>query len=188
MLYGELNMNNSRVDEMDRSQIKNMSDEAKSDLNADPITGEPGSHPIGTGVGAVGVGALGAVAGAAAAGATVGAVAGPLGALAGAAVGTIIGGIAGHAAGEKIDPTKEGAYWREVHRSAPYHHNDTVYEKDYRYAYQLGYDARAQHPKDTHFSQVEDQLHLDWERNKGDSALTWEEAKSAAKNAWDRLS
>ena len=43
-------------DQMDREQIKQMSDEAKSDLNADPITGEPGSHPIGTGIGAFLVG------------------------------------------------------------------------------------------------------------------------------------
>lgn len=180
-------MNNSRIDEMDRSQVKKMSDTAKSDLNADPITGEPGSHPIGTAVGAIGVGAVGAVAGAAVAGAAVGAVAGPLGALAGAAVGTIIGGIAGHAAGEKMDPTHEGAYWREAYRTSSYYQEDMDYERDYRIAYQLGYDARVQYPETTHFNEIEDKLHLDWERSKGDSRLTWEEAKIAASDAWKRL-
>ena len=42
------------------------------DMNRDPITGEPGSHPVGTGVGA---------AGGAAAGAVVGSVFGPIGTL-----------------------------------------------------------------------------------------------------------
>lgn len=172
-------MTNSRQDEMDRSQIRKMSDAAKSDLNADLITGEPGSHPIGTGIGALGVAAVGAA---------VGAVGGPFGALAGAAVGTIIGGYAGHAVGEKIDPTKEGAYWREAHRNAPYYQEDRDYERDYSVAYQLGYDARAHHTKQTQFSQVEDMLHRDWERNKGDSRLTWEEAKAAANDAWNRIS
>ncbi|MBC7750312.1 MAG: hypothetical protein H7Z73_01130 [Candidatus Saccharibacteria bacterium] len=180
-------MNNSHIDEMDRNQIKKMSDDAKSDLNADPITGEPGSHPIGTGIGAVGVAAVGAVAGAAAAGAAVGSIGGPLGALAGAAVGTIIGGLAGHAAGEKIDPTKEGAYWREAHRNMPYYQDGRDYDRDYKVAYQLGYEARAKHPEAKHFSQVEGALHLEWERNKGDSMLTWEEAKAAASDAWNRL-
>ncbi len=180
-------MNNSRIDEMDRSQIKKMSDTAKADLNADMITGEPGSHPIGTGVGALGVAAVGAVAGAAAAGAAIGSIGGPLGALAGAAVGTVIGGIAGHAVGEKIDPTKEGAYWREAHRNAPYYQDDRDYDRDYKVAYQLGYDARAHHTQATHFNQVEDAIHLDWERTKGDSRLTWEEAKAAASDAWKRL-
>ena len=46
------------------------------DLNRDPITDEPGSHPVGTGVGATG----GAVAGAAA-----GAIGGPIGMAVGAA-------------------------------------------------------------------------------------------------------
>jgi len=181
-------MNNSRIDEMDRQQIKKMSDAAKADLNADMITGEPGSHPIGTTVGALGVAAVGAVTGAAVAGAAVGSIGGPLGALAGAAVGTIIGGFAGHAAGEKIDPTHEGAYWREAHRSAPYYQSGQDYERDYKIAYQLGYDARAEHGEATHFDDIEDKLHLEWERTKGDSQLTWEQAKSAAKDAWNRLS
>ncbi len=52
----------------------------------DPITGEPGAHPVGVGVGAVGAGI---------AGAAIGMVAGPLGALIGAAIGAVAGGLAG---------------------------------------------------------------------------------------------
>lgn len=47
-------MSNDVYDNMDRDQIKKMSEDTREDLNADPITGEPGSHPLGTGVGAAG--------------------------------------------------------------------------------------------------------------------------------------
>ncbi len=62
----------------------------------DPITGEPGAHPLGVGVGAVGAGL---------AGAAIGMVAGPVGALIGAAIGAVAGGLAGKevAAGDE-DP------------------------------------------------------------------------------------
>ena len=43
----------------DRDRIKNAPDQVKKDLNADPITGEPGSHPVGTGLGAAGGAAAG---------------------------------------------------------------------------------------------------------------------------------
>ena len=56
------------------------------DMNPDPITGKPGSHPLGTGVGATG-GAL--------AGAAIGAPAGPVGMAAGAAIGAAVGGATG---------------------------------------------------------------------------------------------
>ena len=69
------------------------------DANRDPLTGEPGAHPVGTGIGAV--------VGGAAAGAAAGTVAGPVGTAVGAAMGASVGGLAGKAAAEKIDPTVE---------------------------------------------------------------------------------
>lgn len=59
------------------------------DLNRDPITDEPGAHPVGTGVGATG----GAIAGAAA-----GTIAGPVGTMVGGVIGAVVGGLAGKAA------------------------------------------------------------------------------------------
>jgi outer membrane lipoprotein SlyB len=68
--------------------------------NRDPITGAPGAHPVGVG--------LGAAAGGIAAGAAVGTVAaGPVGTVVGAAVGAIAGGLGGKAVAEKLDPTVE---------------------------------------------------------------------------------
>ena len=63
-------------------------------LHPDPITGEPGAHPV-----AVGAGALGG----AGAGALVGAFAGPIGAVIGAAIGAIAGGVVGHEAAVSSD-------------------------------------------------------------------------------------
>src|SRR5205809_305528 len=80
--------------------------------NADPITGEPGSHPVGTGVGATG----GAVAGAAA-----GTIGGPAGMVGGTVVGAVVGALAGHAAAEAIDPTAEDKHWRENYDREPYY-------------------------------------------------------------------
>jgi phage tail tape-measure protein len=72
--------------------------------NADPITGAPGAHPVGVGLGA----AAGGVAGGIAAGAAVGTVAaGPVGTVVGAAVGAIAGGLGGKAVAEHFDPTTE---------------------------------------------------------------------------------
>jgi len=65
--------------------------------NRDPLSGELGAHPVGTGVGAV--------AGGVATGAAVGTVAGPIGTAVGAAVGAVAGGLAGKGVAEEVDPT-----------------------------------------------------------------------------------
>jgi outer membrane lipoprotein SlyB len=66
--------------------------------NLDPITGTPGAHPVGVGLGAaVGGIAVGAAAGTVAAG--------PVGTVVGAAVGAIAGGLGGKAVAEHFDPT-----------------------------------------------------------------------------------
>src|SRR5437762_13109684 len=67
--------------------------------NRDPITGAPGAHPVGTG--------LGAAAGGMAAGAATGSVAGPVGAAAAAGGGAGGGGPAGRGMGGQLDPTLE---------------------------------------------------------------------------------
>lgn len=70
-------------------------------LNLDPITGAPGSHPIGTGIGATGGAAAGMAIGSM--------VAGPLGSAVGGAVGALAGGLAGKGVGEAVNPTAEVA-------------------------------------------------------------------------------
>jgi phage tail tape-measure protein len=69
--------------------------------NLDPITGTPGAHPVGVGLGA----AVGGIAAGAAAGTVV---AGPLGTVVGATVVAIVGGLGGKAVAEHFDPTLAG--------------------------------------------------------------------------------
>ena len=94
--------------------------------NADPITDEPGAHPIETGVGAA--------AGGAAAGIAAGVVGGPVAAAVGVAVGAVAGGYAGKSVGEIIDPTTADGWLRDRFMSRPYALDDDDYE-DFRAAY-----------------------------------------------------
>lgn len=167
----------SDYDNIDRDEVKNMSAEAKEDLNADPITGEPGSHPVGTGIGA---------AGGAAAGAAIGAIAGPLGALIGGAIGAVVGGGAGSAAAEAIDPTLEEAYWRAEYANRPSYVSGHDFDRDYHPAYAVGYANRHRYPADARFEDYETDLERSWNEVKGESRLAWADAKHAARDAWDR--
>src|SRR3954469_21720548 len=121
----------------------------KKHLNRDPITGAPGAHPVGTG--------LGAAAGGMAAGAAAGAVGGPIGAVAGAAVGAVVGGLAGKRVAENIDPTIEEAYWRENYRNRPYATKSDYTYDDYGPAYMYGVDNYSRYPGKS-FDQVEGDL------------------------------
>lgn len=146
------------------------------DMNRDPITGEPGSHPIGTGVGS---------AGAAAVGAALGAPFGPIGMLVGGAIGAVAGGAAGHAAGERIDPTGEAEYWKGAHTSRSYYDKNHTWD-DYEPAYRYGWESRTQHRDRTWDNNLESDLERGWNTAKGKSAMTWDKAKNAVRDAWDR--
>ncbi|WP_420008521.1 hypothetical protein [Xanthomonas sacchari] len=147
------------------------------DLNRDPISGTPGSHPVGVGIGGT--------AGGVAAGALAGTVFGPLGTLIGAAVGVVAGAAAGKGVAERIDPTGEDAYWREEYRNRDYAKADYDYDRDYAAAYGLGLQAREQYPSRT-WDEHERELSHDWGTRRGDSRLEWDEAKLAARDSWER--
>lgn len=144
------------------------------DLNRDPITEEPGAHPIGTSVGAAG----GAVAGAAA-----GAMAGPAGAAVGGVVGAVVGGLAGKAAGEAINPTAEEAFWRDNYHKEPYYEAGRSYD-DYGPAYRLGLSGRQRY--EDPWTAVEPRLAGEWEDTRGNSTLNWDRARPASQAAWTR--
>lgn len=150
---------------------------AAGDDNRDPISGAPGAHPIGTGVGA----ALGG----AAAGAAAGTVVGPVGTVVGAAVGAIVGGLAGKGVAESIDPTHELAYWRENHNTRPYADKATAFD-EYEPAYGYGVASYAKYPGRS-FDDVDSDLSRDWNASRGQSTLGWDRARSAARDAWDRV-
>lgn len=163
---------------MDQTDRRERGLDSTPDANRDPLTGTPGSHPVGTG--------LGAVAGGVAAGAAIGTVAGPIGTAVGAAVGAIAGGLAGKGIAEMIDPTVEDAYWRDEYSSRPYYTSDYTFD-DYAPAYRYGYSS---YPKyhDRSFDEVERDLARDWNSARGDSRLEWDRAKHAARDSWQRVS
>jgi uncharacterized protein (TIGR02284 family) len=146
------------------------------DYNLDPISREPGSHPVGTG--------LGAAAGGAAVGVAAGAVAGPVGAAVGAVVGAVAGGIGGKAAAESLNPTAEEAYWQSAYDKEAYYEPGRVYE-DYAPAYRMGMYARGEYQGS--FDDAEPQLSSNWESRRETSTLDWPEARSASRAAWDRV-
>jgi uncharacterized protein (TIGR02284 family) len=145
------------------------------DLNRDPITDEPGAHPVGTGVGAAG----GAVAGAAA-----GAVGGPIGVAVGGVIGAVVGGLAGKAAAEAVNPTAEEEHWRDNYTREPYYEQGRSFD-DYGPAYRLGVSGRTKYEGD--WNSAEPRLASEWQSTRGSSNLDWERAKPASRAAWERV-
>jgi hypothetical protein len=148
----------------------------------DPITGAPGAHPVGTG--------LGAAAGGLAAGALAGTVVGPVGTVIGAAIGALAGGLAGKGVAELVDPTAEGAYWRDNYTQRDYVEPGAAWD-DYEPAYRYGVDAYGMGMTTGpggFFDDNHDRLAEGWDRARGDSSLSWDRAKHAVRDSWERAS
>lgn len=144
------------------------------DSNPDPITGAPGSHPAGTGIGA---------ASGAATGAAVGAIGGPVGAAIGGVSGAVVGGLIGHGIGEAVDPTEDD-YWRESYTDRPYRRDGAEYD-DYEPAYRLGYNAYDARQVDYN-DDIDAELAKTYEKRRGNSSLEWEHARPAVRDAYTR--
>ncbi len=154
------------------------------ELHPDPITGEPGSHPVATGVGA----AAGGVTGAA-----VGMLGGPLGIAVGAFVGAFAGGLAGKEIAESIDPSAEDAFWREHHRDQSYATGEQPFDA-FAPAYRAGYTGFREGQT---FDEREADLRMEYEGGpqKADAEaevpstekLHWDEARAAARAAYERV-
>ncbi|MDQ2824366.1 MAG: hypothetical protein M3R29_02855 [Verrucomicrobiota bacterium] len=84
------------------------------------------------------------------------------------------------------EPNKEEAYWREHHATQSYADKNLSYEH-YAPAYRVGH-AAAKKYAGKRFEEIEDDLALDYEKNRIGSALPWDRARPATKAAWDKLS
>jgi len=167
--------------------------------NLDPLTGEPGAHPIGTGIGAATAGATGAA---------LGSSVGPFGTALGAVIGAVVGGLIGKGFAEGLDPTAEDAYWREHHSSQSFADKERKYE-EYSEAYRSGYTG---YREGINFDEREADLRMEYEggpqkseaevdHTSADAAvipgsiqnnlrtdpLHWDEAREAARAAYDRV-
>ncbi|HET6545404.1 MAG TPA: hypothetical protein VFG55_01505 [Rhodanobacteraceae bacterium] len=157
--------------------MENPAPDDRDEKNRDPLSGEPGAHPVGTGIGAV--------VGGAASGAVAGSVAGPVGTGVGAAVGAVVGGLVGKGVAEAVDPTAEEAYWNENYAGRPYVKEGVAYEY-YRPAYRFGWEARVLHP-DKSWDEVRPTLQQYWTGDPANFELPWEDAEGAVRDAWDRI-
>lgn len=145
------------------------------DANRDPLTNEPGAHPVGTGVGAA--------MGGAAAGAAAGAFGGPVGAAIGGVAGAVAGGLAGKAAAEAVNPTDEDAFWRENYSREPYYVGGRSYDQ-YRPAYELGWSSVGRYEGD--FDAIEPRLADDWRARHAEAGLAWTDVQPATRAAYER--
>lgn len=168
-------MNNDNTNR-DRDNRDNLGRTESNDANRDPITGTPGAHPVGTGIGAAGGGA---------AGAAIGMVGGPVGAAVGAVVGAVAGGLGGKAVAESIDPTAEDAYWQQNYKTRPYANSQVEY-KEYQPAYRYGWE-HASKAQGKSFDDVRPTLQRDWDKSRSGSSLDWDRAEPAARDAWERV-
>jgi hypothetical protein len=158
--------------------------------NPDPVTGEPGAHPVATGIGAAAAGAV-----ATAIGATVG----PIGALLGAVVGSIAGGLVGKGAAEAANPTvvqrsklssqvssvtspPASASPSTSHWASSLDHSYAAYEM----AYQVGYEQYARTEQPTSYQEAEPELRREYERRNNGLHLPWEAVHYVVKDAWER--
>ena len=144
----------------------------------DPISKEPGPHPVSTGIGSAGGVVTGTVVGAA--------VGGPIGAVVGGAIGAVVGATAGHALGEAVNPTIEREYWDKNFRDRPYYRPGMEYSH-YEPAYRLGWES-AQRPEyqGKQFEDVEPELKRSWSVDLG-AADPWTDAREATRDAWLRV-
>ncbi len=158
----------------------------------DPLSGEPGSHPIGTSIGAAAGGATGAA---------IGLGGGPVGVIIGTVVGAFVGGYAGKGVAEGIDPTIEEAYWRDNH-STQWYASEVGNFDAYARGYQTGYSGFREGKT---FDEREAELQMEYEGGPQEaeleartemvdeaakqmkSALRWEQARHAARAAYERL-
>lgn len=152
-------------------------DDLKKLRNEDPLSGEAGAHPVGTGVGAA--------IGGAASGAAAGMATGPVGVVVGGIVGGVVGGLVGKAIAEDVDPTVEAAFWREQYPTRPYYRKDHSFE-DYEPAYRAGWEAYDPQAS-VDWKEREQIARQRWENEGGQPKMSWEEAKQASQDAYARV-
>ena len=82
------------------------------------------------------------------------------------------------------EAVREDSYWEQAFEREHYYSPRLDYE-DYAPAYCVGYIGCAQYGGT--FEDAEKSLWANWERIKGDSRLTLDEAREAMRAAWNRL-
>lgn len=99
-------------------------------------------------------------------------------------VGPIVAGAAARSAAA-IDPAREDAFWRQNYADNAYVQQGSSFD-DYGPAYGFGVNAFGRYPGRS-FEDAEPEIADEWPAGRGASTLTWEHAKHAVRDAWERL-
>jgi|GEM_PF-2711587 len=78
----------------------------------------------------------------------------------------------------------EEQYWRSNYSTRPYASQSVSYD-EYAPAYRYGYDTRRRY-QGQRFDDLEKDLARDWDHMRDNSKLTWEQARPAVRDSWDR--
>lgn len=81
--------------------------------------------------------------------------------------------------------TDDEIFWQQQHETQAYADKTLPYDH-YAPAYRTGSEAARKHAGKK-FEEVEDDVALQYERNRAGSPLPWDQARPAVKAAWDRL-
>ncbi len=100
--------------------------------------------------------------------------------------GALVGGFAGKSAAETVDRAREDAYWQGEFADRSYVDNGSSFD-DYGPAYGYGVAALGRYPG-RRFDDVEADLSRDWGSTRGNSRLSWNAARHAVRDAWERVS
>lgn len=88
-----------------------------------------------------------------------------------------------HASSPAINPTREDAYVQREFTKQPYYRPEMSYD-EYSPAYRVGYTGSLR--REGSFEALEIDLHHDCKQVKGQSRLTWSEAREATRAASER--
>jgi hypothetical protein len=100
---------------------------------------------------------------------------------------TVIGEPPGSASSGAFDADAHDSYWEDAYLREPYYKSGYTWE-DYRPGYRIGYEGAARNrTMKRRFDELETDLRVQYERIKGRSRLAWQDAKIAARAAWDRV-
>lgn len=172
-----MNTPNDRTTGYDPSHIRDDQAMDSNPANRDPITGEAGSHPIGTTLGAAAAGTAGAI---------VGSIAGPVGIVVGSALGVAAGGAAGHNAAETMNPTRSvdiEPYLKQSFANRSYAAHGEY--DDFRPAYAFAARERSALEQPRRWDdELEAELRARWEAEPDTADQRWEDVSPAVRDAW----
>lgn len=86
---------------------------------------------------------------------------------------------------DTLDPVVEHGFWQSTYYSRPYIKEGDSYEQ-FGPAYQYGWESRVFYDPRT-FAEVELFLIRDWSAHQGKSNLSWDKARQAVRDSWNRI-